>query len=161
MCFAVVCCGLLYSFLFSFASLFHVANFLLFSVTRYQRSGYGKFIISLSYEISKRSKKAGSPEKPLSDLGKLSYRSYWTHVLFTVFSTNEKSISIEDIVSLTAIRSEDVISTLQHNDMILEWKGQHVIAVNRAKVNKYLKEHSKPVKLCKQEYLNWQPKEDK
>ena len=30
---------------------------------QYQRSGYGKFIISLSYEISKREGKAGSPEK--------------------------------------------------------------------------------------------------
>jgi len=40
----------------------------------FQRNGYGKFIISLSYEVSKRRKEVGSPEKPLSDLGKLSYR---------------------------------------------------------------------------------------
>jgi len=39
----------------------------------YQRAGYGKLLISLSYELSKRQRKVGSPEKPLSDLGKLSY----------------------------------------------------------------------------------------
>ena len=39
----------------------------------YQRCGYGKFLISLSYELTKLEHKVGSPEKPLSDLGKLRY----------------------------------------------------------------------------------------
>ena len=50
----------------------------------FQRAGYGKLLISLSYELTKLEGKVGSPEKPLSDLGKLSYRSYWTWVLLEV-----------------------------------------------------------------------------
>lgn len=36
------------------------------ALPQYQQNGYGKFIISLSYELSKREGKEGSPEKPLS-----------------------------------------------------------------------------------------------
>ena len=67
----------------------------------------GKFLISVSYELTKRENTTGSPEKPLSDLGRISYRSYWAHVVFNIFAdtfvdkSSIKNITINDISRMT------------------------------------------------------------
>ena len=49
------------------------------------------------YELSKLEGTVGSPEKPLSDLGKLSYRSYWSWVLLEILRDFRGTLSIKDL----------------------------------------------------------------
>ncbi|TFK38680.1 acyl-CoA N-acyltransferase [Crucibulum laeve] len=51
----------------------------------FQRKGYGMLMIEFSYELSRRSGKVGTPERPLSDLGLRSYLAYWVATLVRFF----------------------------------------------------------------------------
>ncbi|KAI8335403.1 acyl-CoA N-acyltransferase [Chlamydoabsidia padenii] len=84
----------------------------------HQRKGYGQYLIDFSYLLSKQEGKTGSPERPLSDLGLLSYRSYWKNVVFRQLQHQTDPISIEDISAKTSMTPDDIISTLQLYDMI-------------------------------------------
>lgn len=53
--------------------------------------------VMLGYELSKLEQTVGSPEKPLSDLGKLSYQSYWSYVLLGVLRDTRGTVSIQEL----------------------------------------------------------------
>jgi histone acetyltransferase MYST1 len=119
----------------------------------YQRHGYGKFLISLSYELTKREQKVGSPEKPLSDLGKLSYRSYWSYVLLTTLD-GQPSVTLKELSLGTGIKTEDIVSTLQSLGMIRFYRGQHIIGVRKELIKSHL-ETAKKMNLAKPQCLHW------
>jgi len=106
---------------------------------QHQRKGYGKFLITTSYELSKIEGKLGSPEKPLSDLGKVSYRSYWSFTLIKLLEEKGPHLSIKDLSDLTCIKPDDVIDTLQHLGLLRYMKGQHIVCVTP----KLIEQHSK------------------
>ena len=106
----------------------------------YQRKGYGKCLISFSYELSKIEGKVGTPERPLSDLGLVSYRGYWTRALLPELKRHPGPLSIKELSDMTAIRPDDVVSTLQHLGLIQYQKGAHVIVAAPALLDKHLRE---------------------
>ncbi|XP_048483167.1 histone acetyltransferase Tip60 isoform X2 [Plutella xylostella] len=132
----------------------------------YQRKGYGKLLIEFSYELSKFEGKTGSPEKPLSDLGLLSYRSYWAQTILDIMMTikplqdHEKPlITINEICELTSIKKEDVISTLQNLNLINYYKGQYIISVNQETIEQHEKAMEKRTLRIDPKCLHWTPKD--
>ena len=64
-------------------------------------------------QLSRKEGKVGTPERPLSDLGMVSYRSYWAHVLLSILQSHRGAVSIKQLSEMSAIKTDDIISTLQ------------------------------------------------
>ncbi|CAF4746286.1 unnamed protein product [Pieris macdunnoughi] len=94
----------------------------------YQRQGYGRLLIDFSYLLTKEEGKVGSPETPLSDLGLISYRSYWREVILNQLCIAEgPALSIRDLSKNLGIASSDIVSTLQERGLMKYWKGKHIV----------------------------------
>ncbi|XP_045447492.1 histone acetyltransferase KAT7 [Melitaea cinxia] len=94
----------------------------------YQRQGYGRLLIDFSYLLTKVEGKVGSPETPLSDLGLISYRSYWKEALLKrLCSAPGPTLCIRDLSKDLAIASSDIVSTLQERGLMKYWKGKHIV----------------------------------
>ncbi|CAH8541070.1 unnamed protein product [Heterobilharzia americana] len=132
----------------------------------FQRKGYGKYLIEFSYELSKIEGKSGSPEKPLSDLGLLSYRSYWAQTILELLlnskateSGQDPALSINDIVDRTCIKRDDVIATLSHLNVLYYVKGQHVIYLSRDLIQAHQKAMQRRNLRVDSKLLNWKSKD--
>lgn len=152
----------------------------------YQRRGFGSFLIDFSYLLSKREFKLGTPEKPLSDLGLLSYRNYWKlsiirEVYKLLFETNDKlllkkmtldtegtplhyfSISIDDLSNLTGILHDDVIVGLEQLHSLITYQdssgaNKFALIFNPTLVKQlYTTWKRKNTVKLHSEYLLWKP----
>uniref|UniRef100_A0A672MI98 histone acetyltransferase n=1 Tax=Sinocyclocheilus grahami TaxID=75366 RepID=A0A672MI98_SINGR len=95
---------------------------------QYQRQGFGRFLIDFSYLLSRLEGRAGSPEKPLSDLGRLSYLAYWKSVILEYLHNHpDKSVSIRGMSRATGMCPHDIATTLQQLNMIDFQDGRFVI----------------------------------
>src|ERR1700676_5674201 len=77
------------------------------TLPQHQRHGFGKLLIEFSYELSKKEGKLGSPEKPLSDLGLLGYRAYWTETLVNILVNLGEDVNLDELAAITAMTTND------------------------------------------------------
>ena len=79
----------------------------------HQRKGYGNLLIDFSYLLTRVEKKTGSPEKPLSDMGLVSYRNYWRLILCYLLNEETDSLSISEISEKTGMTADDIVAALE------------------------------------------------
>lgn len=101
----------------------------------HQRKGYGHLLIDFSYLLTRVEEKSGSPEKPLSDMGLVSYRNYWRLVLCKYLVKHvpddkgqRKGISIRQISDDTGMTPDDVVSALEALRFLVRDPVTHVYA---------------------------------
>ena len=94
-------------------------------------------MIAFSYELSRRESKMGTPERPISDLGLVSYRSYWVYALLEILHKHRGSISVQELSERTAFRTDDIVKTLQAFNLIRYFGGQHSIYVSPKTLETY------------------------
>ncbi|WEW60782.1 Histone acetyltransferase [Emydomyces testavorans] len=79
----------------------------------HQRKGYGNLLIDFSYLLTRIERKVGSPEKPLSDMGLVSYRNYWHLVLSYQLRDQTTPTSVAELSERTGMTPDDVVSGLE------------------------------------------------
>ncbi|KAL0105778.1 hypothetical protein PUN28_015888 [Cardiocondyla obscurior] len=85
------------------------------TLPQYQRQGFGRFLIEFSYLLSKVEGIPGTPEKPLSDLGRVSYHSFWKSVVLEYLDThrNDTNVKLNDITKETGVSAHDIATAMQ------------------------------------------------
>ena len=119
--------------------------------------GFGRLLIEFSYELSKRESKLGSPEKPLSDLGLLGYRAYWSETIVELLLKTTEEISIDDIANKTSIQHADILQTCQALSLLKQYQGKHYLVLSDAVLEKHERQMKKKRRRIHAEHLHWKP----
>lgn len=127
------------------------------TLPQFQRMGFGRLLIQFSYELSKVEGRVGSPEKPLSDLGLLSYRAYWTETIVELLLSTTDEITIEEISQRTSITPQDILHTLQNIGALKYYRGQHIICLGDKVIDNWEKGRKKKRRDIAPEKLEWKP----
>lgn len=85
------------------------------TLPQYQRQGFGRFLIEFSYLLSKVEGIPGTPEKPLSDLGRVSYHSFWKSVVLEYLDAHRDATDIKlcSITKETGVSAHDLATAMQ------------------------------------------------
>ena len=110
-----------------------------------QAKGYGKFLIDLSYQLSLKDKKSGTPARPLSSAGFNAYRNWWISQIDSNLSIPKPKTFwyINDIVAKTGISSQDIKDILSSIHVHVEQGSKATEGALRFKKKEFVSELEK------------------
>ena len=124
----------------------------------YQKMGIGTFLVSLSYEFSKIEKLPGSPEKPLSDLGLLTYRAYWKDAIIQcLWEHRDEQLSLNSISNYTGMKIEDINTALKDGGFLKKVDGEVVLGLTNDQVKEWQHRSQKRFMKLDPKCIRWTP----
>lgn len=122
----------------------------------YQGKGYGQFLITLSYELSRIEQRMGTPERPLSDLGRMVYVKWWTEQIVEFIrqkKREKKAFTLNDMSKETYITMKDIQYTLERQNLLKVQKGQLFLCTDDLRLDELCKRPS--LLKIKPENIHW------
>lgn len=85
-----------------------------------QGRGFGRFLVALSFELTRRQSLTGKPESPLSESARVTYQAYWretlTDAIIKACQPSKRSsvtfCTLHNLAAVTGIDRADVIATI-------------------------------------------------
>ncbi|CAJ0958734.1 unnamed protein product, partial [Mesorhabditis belari] len=130
----------------------------------FQGCRYGHFLIELSYCLMQRQGLNGTPERPLTESGRITYGLYWRSKILEWFGQREgqlpKEMNLYSIANDTGITVEDLANTMD----LMDWFGSSKdnpeevgsIDVKWAEVKHYMKNKQPGITFDKDSF-KWTP----
>merc|ERR1719220_1227741 len=127
-----------------------------------QRKGYGRLLIDFSYLLSKVEKQPGTPEKPLSDLGRVSYHSYWKSVVLEYLASvrGRGHVTIQQLSADTALHPHDIALAFMLLGFIKRTSdmGKFLLAIEWSKVDAHMAKLKTSLRIALDpDALRWTP----
>lgn len=105
----------------------------------WQRQGLGKILMGISYELSRRERNVGGPEKPLSELGRKGYLKFWeARVAAAILGVRNKStMTVQEIADLCWMVRDDVMTALKEMGLLEQRKKGAAMLIAKSRVRQW------------------------
>lgn len=124
----------------------------------FQSHGFGKLLISCAYELAKRENTFGGPERPLSDLGEVAFKSYWKEEILMHFNNqNNRITNMSQLLYLTHFKEDELWETVNELGILYVDYEDRLQQFNMNKVKNLINETNLDKKRIDPKFLIYYP----